>query len=409
MRMMSEEVIDEADVEADVAPAGVGARPRRAGAGVAALTRRDLHLLGLLGVARYLDVEQIRRLSFPGRSVTTVRGRLTRLAKGKADVARPYLRRVEHYAIDGRPQVAWALAPAGFDLLEAEEMATSLCGPLRRTPKDPGARFMDHQLFTSELMVRLLSVGLSTAPGQKAGAQRGLPVRSRVSDYAKADDPRLRWTSSEAAELPWSEYIQLEDRRQARVIRPDAVLELAATGERVFIETEMGTHSISAVSESKPGSTTNKLLSYGRFVAESEKLGMPTFYRTQYPDELTPRVLFLLPGEHRASSVRSILGAWVGTWERENQRRFPLKWSALTMDASVALFSEAVGGPAAPPAPAADPFELSQEQFDWVRRFFNDSVDHFNELAKRSPGGVRYPRHTKELEGVIKAMSLRKK
>lgn len=87
-------------------------------------------------------------------------------------------------------------------------MAEDLLGLVKRPNRDTAPQFMAHALATAELFVQLLAAGLRAEPGLRGEASRALPAAARVSDFARADDPRYRWIASDSAQRPWSEYDQ---------------------------------------------------------------------------------------------------------------------------------------------------------------------------------------------------------
>lgn len=336
---------------------------------VARLHERDRELLGHLAVVRYLSTEQIAQLVFPGRHITRAQNRLRQLM-GEGD-ALAYVRRLTWRTFDGAPQAAWTLADAGYVLAE------QVVGPVRVPARDVSAQFMEHMLALNQLYVRLLSAGLAVAPGPKGSKATGLSPLARVGAFARAVDSRFRWVPSDAAELPWTEYDQRAGKRNDRVIRPDAVLELPRKARRLFIECEMGTHAIVARNDEKAGATIHKLERYAAFVnGVAEAAGRVTFYGRQYADRWQPELVFLVQSPHRADSVKRAIGDWRRTHELGAlQVRVDVVDSLAT-----SLVSEFGVAPAVPAHPSLATAQsdaglmLSQADFERLRAFCTGAV-----------------------------------
>lgn len=356
------------------------------------LHERDRELLGHLAVVRYLSTEQIAQLVFPGRHITRAQQRLRELSGGEGRVA--YVRRLIWRTFDGTPQTAWTLDDAGYVLAE------QLVGPVRVPARDVSAPFMEHTVALNELYVRLLTAGLAAQPGPRGGHGEGLSPLARVGAFARACDSRLRWVPSDAAELPWTEYDQRAGKRNDRVIRPDAVLELASQSRRLFIECEMGTHTIVARQDEKLGATLHKLERYVAFVnGLADAATRRTFYSQRYPDRSRPELVFLVHSEHRAESVKRAIGGW----RKANE----LGALVLRVDVVEALAGSLVAEigvalasrppPLAAPAPIASRFHLSDEDVERLRAFCTGAVATLKTVraaarARREPPPA-YPPH----------------
>src|SRR5438128_2497880 len=75
-----------------------------------ALTPRDRELFVHLAVARYLTLDQISRLVFPGKTDSIARRRLSRLVAGKYQ----HVRRLPFRTKAGGSAIAWSLKPLGY-------------------------------------------------------------------------------------------------------------------------------------------------------------------------------------------------------------------------------------------------------------------------------------------------------
>src|SRR5262249_8543879 len=129
--------------------------------------------------------------------------------------------------------------------------------------------------------------------------------------FARARQTRFRWLTSDLVRLPWKQYLQKSGKLLERVVFPDAVLELPASRRRLFLECEMGTHSIVARTDHKAASTISKVESYSGFIRGfADSLKGETFYARKYPDGWTPEVLFLVRTTVRVQSVNEAIAQW---------------------------------------------------------------------------------------------------
>jgi hypothetical protein len=231
-------------------------------------------LLGVLAVARYLSTEQLQRLFFPTRLKRTCEQVLEALGGwGRFAMQRPVVRRQVIRTLEGAPLSAWTLTASGY--LVAEEVLGAV---LRMPAQDISIEFLEHTLNLNEVLAALLE------PPRPAGAMPERGRRAAVA-FARAELKRFRWTSSEGARLPWREYDAKAGRRRERVILPDAVLELVGPKRRLFLECEMGTHTIVAPAGDKPGSTIAKVERYHHFCRrQADPESEATYYDVQYPD-----------------------------------------------------------------------------------------------------------------------------
>ncbi len=114
----------------------------------------------------------------------------------------------------------------------------------------------------------------------------------------------FRWDVAEDVELPWRER-GAGGLEKARVIRPDAVLELTAVHRRFFIECEMGTHTLQPVSLEKAQATVRKVERYDAYVSGNH--AGASHYQRKYPDSWPCEVLFLVQTESRRRSTADVL------------------------------------------------------------------------------------------------------
>jgi hypothetical protein len=319
-------LVGSGDMESGLPAAGGAAqqrargRPRTRPAAPPRLQDRDRHLLGLLAIARYLDADQLGRLCFPGRHPSRSGVRLWQLAdeSGGTEWA-PFVRSITARFPDGSPRQAWTLTDVGYGV------AAALLGVVKRPNKDPAPQYTAHALATSELLVQLLSAGLRVEPGVRGAQSRNLAPGQRVSDFARADDPRYRWIASDSAQRPWKQYDQGKGVWQARELRPDAILEVPAARVRYFIECEMGTQTVVPVTADAPGSTVNKFTRYASFLndgAALDPLGVNrTFYQQSFADDYRPELLFLVQSAARETTVAAAMSQALESWRKENPGR----------------------------------------------------------------------------------------
>jgi len=291
------------------------------------LQDRDQQLLAMLAMCRYLSTEQIRRLSFPGRTETPADKRLRQLAGiGKYGFTKPLVERTAYRNYAGDLIPVWKPTPLGY--VAAANVVEATTRPPRNAEVRP--EFMEHLLLLNELFV-----GLAEAPLKKALATRiaEIPRRRHRSAtdglYANATALAFTWTPSDSVRLPWKEY--RDGNSWDRIILPDAVLELPKLRRRLFLECETGSHTIVPRGFYKPGSTLGKAVRYESFICELADFDSNvTFYQRQYPDGFAPEVLFLVPRLERAESINRALTQWAA------QRRRPWRLPrALTISETI--------------------------------------------------------------------------
>ena len=318
----------------------------------AKLTDRDKDLLGLLVLARYLNASQIHQLAFSGKHQSLAYRRLLKLSRDEGQPA--FVRQRFFRTYDGNRVAVWA--PTPYAIPAALTRATQL----PELPKhDVGAQFLEHLIQLNELFVALW---------------RNEPRCPRAAH------PSFRWIPSDRVRLVWGEWEMREGRRQRRVIQPDAVLELPTHRRRYFLECEMGTHLISPGEANAPGATLSKAERYHTFLTETAGTDeRRTHYQTQYPDNFSAEVLFLVLNTGRAKSVNAALA----TWRAKLEGRKPSAMRAITFDEAATEFRRMAGLPAlvmdkitADPAPPTlhPPSALSADEIDVLRSCTYDAV-----------------------------------
>lgn len=258
---------------------------------------RDYQLLSLLAEARCLSVEQVRRLFFPKSVESISRRRLKKLSEGP----RPLLKRIDWYSRTG-VQHAWGLTSEGY--VEAERF---LERELEVPRDDIGAEYLDHHVLLSELLVGLL------IPQVEVAIQRLGPLSVRRQElatvYARALHPSFRWRVVGDRDLPWKQPAGAK--LEARILRPDAFLEIPSARRRIFVESEMGTHTIVSASASKTGATNAKMGRYEAYCAlASSPASRRSWYAERFQDGLKPEVLFLVRTAARQTSVERAVAEW---------------------------------------------------------------------------------------------------
>jgi hypothetical protein len=252
------------------------------------LTDRDKQLIGYLAIARYLSFEQVLRVAFPGRKPTSSRRRLLRLAGewsprgGSALVEEnfepPFLRRRRFRTFGGDWREVWALTEAGYvvsDRLLGREV--------KRPREDVSAEFLEHEVALNSVLVGLIDPAGQPCPlchrGILAWSRDSAPARPAAphdrfllrcsgtggcgregdAQAPRAEELPFHWVGSDTARLPWTDYDMSSGRTLDRQIRPDAVLETRSPPRRLFLECEMGTHTIVPESDDKKGATIAKV------------------------------------------------------------------------------------------------------------------------------------------------------
>src|SRR5712692_631178 len=349
------------------------------------LTDKDHQLLGVLAIARYVSNQQLQRLFYLGRTAKTMCKRLRYLAgEGRRKFNHPYLRRLSYRTHDGRYVDLWALSSAGYAAAQ-----TVLGTPLKVPREDVGVAFREHTVALNELLVALMA----PSPGT----------------YARAKQTGFRWITSDLVRLPWRQYLQKTGRQLERVVFPDAVLELPSSRRRLFLECEMGTHSIVARADQKAGSTVSKVENYSGFIRGfADSVKAETFYARKYPDGWAPEVLFLVRTAARVKSVNQAIGLW-----RANRLGTPLAVRALTFDqAGAELLSHIRGGTSVPYA-RADAATTVQpgvrvQELAALREFYNATVLALKAARAKARAGrepvPEYPPRTEEVQALIERL-----
>ena len=133
-----------------------------------------------------------------------------------------------------------------------------------RTPSDVGSQFLDHSLATTELVVGLTEL-------HQAGA---------VAEFAVVLEPEV-----------WRHYIGAHGR--PLILKPDLSVSLSAGGLQCvwFVEIDRATETPKRIR-----AKCCQFLEYWRTGIEQQRTGV------------FPKVLWSVPDEHRAASIRRVVG-----------------------------------------------------------------------------------------------------
>jgi hypothetical protein len=283
------------------------------------VTERDGQLMGMVALARYLSMEQLRRLFFPAATEKVARKRLARLAgEWDAKSGSAYIRRVQYRVWDGSWVLAWGLTADGYGV--AAKVLRALPPVPRR---DTASAVMPHAIGTSELLVRL--------------APRGADGVARVPDA-------FTWSNGDADPIRFGEPFKKGAVQDRRVLQPDAVLTIPKLQRRLFIEYETGAHPINGRAD-RAGATVNKLARYSRFLTEMAWGDQRTHYARCLPDGLPAEVVVVVTSQVRRENVTAAIAA---TRRREPGKAIVAR--AVTLDQLAAELAPAVGAqvPAVP-------------------------------------------------------------
>ncbi|MBI3183993.1 MAG: replication-relaxation family protein [Myxococcales bacterium] len=378
---------------------------RKAGPARGRLTQRDRQLISALATARHLTTEQLARLFFPGRHPETARKRVLVLAgEGKAGLPQPYLRRLFYRTFDGQLVAVWTPTPLGYITAEG------VLGASVTVPRaDVSANFLEHSVTTNELLVEMLAAPLASqlererAKSANAANPEAEYERRKQYVFAHARTWAFRWETGDSSRLPWEAYESADAPKRDRVIVPDAVLVFPSRGRRLFIECEMGTHTIAATSDKKHGATLAKLERYSDFISGyADAHARVTHYAKAFPDRLAPEVWFLVRTEIRKMSILAAIAKWAfGRAENLKVR--------------VATFGDAKQELAAPPGqavPAASNTAaklMTPEEVVAFRDFYRATIAMMKERRARARArGLpppEYPAGAEQVHEILRRLS----
>ena len=297
----------------------------------APLGSKDRQLVAVLGLCRYLTVQQVLAAGLGGRTEETMRYRLRGLAGQstafKAKAFRPaLLRSLPFRAFDGTRLELWGLTASGHRLA-----SEALDEPLHLPRVDIGAQFAEHFVALTGLFVHLVR--------PYTAQLRALP---------------FRWDVVGDVELPWREPDATRGSR-TRVLRPDAVLTVPTARRRLFLEAETGSNTLVPEGPRRQA-VTSKLERYETYTSGLVRpLGLPqsgerrTHYRRRYADGFPCEVLFLVHSERRQRNTAAALESFFSACP---EARFTAR--TLTLPAAVAYVRALLPPLAAPTSSAVE-------------------------------------------------------
>ena len=244
-------------------------------------TVRDDRLLAYLGIARYASAEQLHRLFFDGASKKQTYRRLGKLCEPGGQTGEgPCLRRLAYRRRDGLEVPVWALAPSGRSIASRQV-------PWLRPPAstDIGARFLEHTLVLNDALV-------------------GLVLALRANSAAPLHDLPFRWLSEDDESLGFQVLHPRTGRWLQSVLKPDAIMTIPARRRRLFIEAETGSQSIATAHPDRTGAVLSKLDRYRTYFTDPASDGHGPWYRSAFPDDHEPRLVFLVHSDERRAKVQ---------------------------------------------------------------------------------------------------------
>ena len=174
----------------------------------------------------------------------------------------------------------WALAPFGRSIASRQV-------PWLRPPAstDIGARFLEHTLVLNDALV-------------------GLVLALRANSAAPLHDLPFRWLSEDDESLGFQVLHPRTGRWLQSVLKPDAIMTIPARRRRLFIEAETGSQSIATAHPDRTGAVLSKLDRYRTYFTDQASDGYGTWYRSAFPDDHEPRLVFLVHSDERRRKVQ---------------------------------------------------------------------------------------------------------
>lgn len=340
----------------------------------------------MMAMARYLSSEQIQRLFFSGRTEAACRIRLFQLAGlGKQPQPTPYIRRLRFRSFEGKWFSAWSPTPLGYVVTRA------VLGTEPKLPAgDISASFLEHCVRLNDLLVALIATGNTRLP-----SVRHLP---------------FRWLASDSVRLPWRDYDRKAGIHRARIIQPDATLDLPAISKRYFLECEMGTQPLLSEDPGRAGATAHKLERYSRFMSTYvDAEAKTTAYAAVFPDRWPAQVVFLLNSPTRREHVRELFRQW------DRNRFDSISVQALTFDEAIGHFRTLLGTGALPYEPqATDTVALTHAEHSQLAHFFSSATrrlhrarDQVRQLKNPQLEVPGYPSNSDEVLRLLRRLSAR--
>ncbi len=386
--MNSETTIESVPSHASTAVAESKPVPRKA----LRLSDRDYNLLGALRQSRALTALQLKRLFFPVQSNAVFDRRLKLLERAGL------LRRLHWYS-KGERNSAATLTPEGF---HATERITSIGEFL---PDHIAETYFAHQFQLTDLYVGLLEQAVTSRLSTLNAAGGGKQKASVAQVYARIGQLPFRWLLGGCTDLPWRQ--RADGDTVARLLRPDAILELPGLRRRIFVECETGSHAVVSASPNKLGATQKKLERYRAYClnkvsAQSDA----TFYAARFPDNFAAEVLFLVANQSRVDSIQAIIPKEVAA---------RVRFRAATLESALALLQGELKGSndtADAPAPArVEAHSLTQTELKNLQQFFTAVVEERKQRqrAAQAAGAPPVEHHaaTAEVRDTLKRLLAR--
>lgn len=319
-------------------------------------TTRDDQLLSYVGIARYASAEQLHRLFFAGASKKQTYRRLAKLCEAGGQPSEgPCLRRLEYRRRDGTGVPVWALAPFGRSIASRRV-------PWLRPPaaSDIGYRFLEHTLVLNDVLAALVAT-------------------LRPSPEAPLCDLPFRWLCENDEALTYRLPHPGTGTWLRSVLKPDAVMTIQARGRRLFIEAETGSQSIATAHPDRTGAVLSKLTRYRTFFTDRSDDGYGTWYRASFPDELDPRLVFLVHSDERRRKVERAVKERLGLLPPHQFRVM-----VMTFDQAASLLARYVReGVAEPAVPCRDRvLAFDEASVERVRDGYNAIAETLNALRK---------------------------
>jgi hypothetical protein len=331
------------------------------------LTARDRELFVHLAISRYLTVDQISELVFPGKTASIAPRRLRRLAAGKHQ----YILRLPFRTKDGGIAAAWTLKPLGY--LAAQNAFASIPEPPTHDP--PGANFLEHDVLLNQLYVAL---ALATR-------------RKKVS----FDRWPFRWLPSDSARLPWTEFDRQANSPTSRLICPDATVELTSAKRRVFIELETGTHTLGFNRDgvgAGRNATRTKIDRYTRFMSAPAASSGATAYAETFVDGWSAELLFVVPTSPRRNAINDYVKT---SWRFvHDSAQFDVR--ALTFDEAANELCRGAQLPPGSPTPMprqAPAVGLTGAEARAVYDFYNAAIGAIAAIRQYAKGHPQFAAH----------------
>ncbi|HEX9506941.1 MAG TPA: replication-relaxation family protein, partial [Myxococcales bacterium] len=255
---------------------------------------------------------------------------------------------------------------------------------------DISASFLEHCVRLNDLLVALVATGNAPFP-----SVRHLP---------------FRWLASDSVRLPWRDYDRQAGIHRARIIQPDATLEVPAISKRYFLECEMGTQPLLSEDPSRAGATAHKLDRYSRFMSTYVDAGMKkTAYAVVFPDRWSAQLVFLLNSPTRRDHVRELFEKW------GRERSLAISVQALTFDEAISHFRMLLGSGTLPHKPQpTETVPLTRAEHSQLGHFFTSATrrlhrarDQVKELKNPQLELPDYPSNTDEVLRLLKRLSAR--